>query len=451
MKAAPRLGVLMLAVTALLVALTTGSGAATPFVTTISTDTLTNTASQHHTEVEPDTFAFGATEVAAFQVGRIYNGGAGAIGWATSTDGGATWTNGLLPGLTTATTPSGPYSRATDPSVAYDAADHRWLILSQAMNGTVGAAMVVSSSTDGIHWGNPVVAATKGSNLDKDWIVCDNVSTAFAGHCYVTYDDFGNNDLIYNATSTDGGATWGTPHTTADAIHGIGGQPVVQPNGTVVVPTDNGAESAMFSYRSTDGGQTWSATTPIAHINHHRVHGAIRDSKLPSAEVDGAGTVYLAWEDCRFRVNCRSNDIVVATSGDGLTWSAPTRVPIDDVAGTADHFIPGIAVDPATSGASAHVAVTYYFYPVAACSGAACQLQVGQISSSTSLTGWGTATTLTPTPMHPNWLPKTSQGRMVGDYISTSYVSGRPVAAFALASAPDAAGFHEATAAGSGS
>src|SRR5437763_13548981 len=137
MKAAPRLGVPMIAVTALLLALTTGSGAATPFVTTISTDTLTNTASQHHTEVEPDTFAFGTTEVAAFQVGRIYNGGAGAIGWATSTDGGATWTNGLLPGLTTSAPVPGPYSRATDPAVAYDAAHPRSPTLPPAMNGTL--------------------------------------------------------------------------------------------------------------------------------------------------------------------------------------------------------------------------------------------------------------------------------------------------------------------------
>ena len=32
--------------------------------------------SQHGTEVEPDTFAFGLTIVAAFQVGRFFDGGA---------------------------------------------------------------------------------------------------------------------------------------------------------------------------------------------------------------------------------------------------------------------------------------------------------------------------------------------------------------------------------------
>src|SRR3954454_9546320 len=35
----------------------------------------------HQTEVEPDTFANGSTIVSAFQVGRIYDGGACAIGF----------------------------------------------------------------------------------------------------------------------------------------------------------------------------------------------------------------------------------------------------------------------------------------------------------------------------------------------------------------------------------
>ena len=54
----------------------------------------------HHANVEPDSFSNGSTIVAAYQVGRIYDGGACAIGFATSTNNGATWTSGLLPGIT---------------------------------------------------------------------------------------------------------------------------------------------------------------------------------------------------------------------------------------------------------------------------------------------------------------------------------------------------------------
>src|SRR5436309_12363650 len=45
--------------------------AATVPLTKLSSDPYTNSTSQHATEVEPDTFAFGSTIVTAFQVGRI--------------------------------------------------------------------------------------------------------------------------------------------------------------------------------------------------------------------------------------------------------------------------------------------------------------------------------------------------------------------------------------------
>src|SRR6266498_5058410 len=69
-------------------------------VTQVSTDPFTDAQAQHRTEVEPDTFAFGNTIVSAFQVGRVSGGGASNIGFATSTNGGATWTQGFLPGIT---------------------------------------------------------------------------------------------------------------------------------------------------------------------------------------------------------------------------------------------------------------------------------------------------------------------------------------------------------------
>src|SRR5262245_38586606 len=81
--------------------LTAGPAAANVPVTQVSNDPFTDAQAQHQTEVEPDTFAFGNTIVSAFQVGRVAGGGASSIGWATSTNGGGTWTNGFLPGITT--------------------------------------------------------------------------------------------------------------------------------------------------------------------------------------------------------------------------------------------------------------------------------------------------------------------------------------------------------------
>src|SRR5580700_2296538 len=60
-------------------------------VTQISTDTFTNSTSQHETEVEPASYSFGSTIVSVFQIGRFTDGGASDIGFSTSTNGGVTW------------------------------------------------------------------------------------------------------------------------------------------------------------------------------------------------------------------------------------------------------------------------------------------------------------------------------------------------------------------------
>ena len=75
-----------------------------------------------------------------------------------------------------------------------------------------------------------------------------------------------------------------------------------------------------------------------------------RGTLFPSAEVDRDGKVYVAWEDCPFRAGCSANDIVLSTTSDGLTWSPVSRIPIDPVDSGADHFIPGLAVDPRSGG-----------------------------------------------------------------------------------------------------
>src|SRR4051794_12798173 len=78
-----------------------GSASANVPVTRVSQDPFTNPTSQHATELEPDTFAFGSTVVGAFQVGRFFDGGATGIGFVRSGDGGRSWgARGFLPGMT---------------------------------------------------------------------------------------------------------------------------------------------------------------------------------------------------------------------------------------------------------------------------------------------------------------------------------------------------------------
>jgi hypothetical protein len=123
---------------------------------------------------------------------------------------------------------------------------------------------------------------------------------------------------------------------------------------------------------------------------------------------------------------------------DGLTWTAPTRIPIDPVSSTVDHFIPGIAVDKNTSGNSTHIAVTYYYFPVSNCSTTTCDMTVGFTSSRDGGTSWTPGARIAG-PMKVPWIANTNQGYMVGDYISTSITGdGKAHPVFSLAKPPDA-------------
>jgi hypothetical protein len=407
----------------------------------ISADPFTNSTSQHATEVEADTYSFGSTIVAAVQQGRFLDGGASDAGFATSTDSGATWTSGSLPGTTTFV--GGRFDRVSDPSVAFDARHNVWLIATLPLLAGNGAGVIVSRSTDGGHtWTGPVtVNADPGT--DKDWIACDDTATSpFYGHCYAQWDNNAQGNLIQMSTSTDGGLTWGPARTTPSRQTGIGGQPVVQPNGTVVVPIDNANETSVAAFVSTDGGSTWSNLVTIATIREHTEAAGLRSGPLPSAEIDGAGRVFVAWSDCRFRRGCRENDIVFSTSTNGTTWSAVTRVPIDPRTSAVDHFLPGLGVDRTTAGGGARVGLSYYFYPNTRCSAATCQLDVGFISSANGGATWGAATQLAG-PMSLGWLANTTQGRMVGDYQSTSFAGGTAHPGLVVASAPSGGVFAE--------
>jgi BNR repeat-like domain len=430
--------------------LTAGPARANVPLTQVSADPFTNATSQHATEVEPDTFAHGATVVAAFQVGRFFNGGATDIGFARSGDGGTSWTAGFLPGMTfSAGDPTSPFERVSDASVAFDAAHATWLISSIPLlpSTAVPTVFVNRSTDDGLTWTAPVPLPPPVSNsvdLDKNWTVCDNGGASpFRGHCYTELDNFGDGDRELMSTSTDGGATWSVPAQTAGHDKGLGGQPLVQPDGTVIVPFES-IDGSISAFTSHDGGATWAKAVKVSNVRFHGVAGGLRTSPLPSAEIAGDGTVYVAWEDCRFRAHCASNDIVFAKSADGVSWSAVARIPIDATTSTADHFIPGLAVDPATRGSGTHLALTYYFYPQAAC-GATCRLEVGYISSPDGGAHWGAPTQLAG-PMSLTEIANTSQGPMVGDYISTSFSGSQAVTVFPVGRAqPTASTFDEAT------
>jgi len=438
----------------------------------VSSDPLTNAPTvpsgvHHATEVETDSLSQGSTIVSSFQVGRFAAYGGSATGWATSTDAGQTWQHGLLPGLSSASpSPNAAFVSVANQSVLFDAAHATWLIptvgvvncamqvpTSKSCVGHVATehTLLVNRSSDGLTWGQPVAAVT--SNVDKPWGVCDNSpSSPYFGTCYVAYAQIDDGDRLAVVRTTDGGQTWSAPVTTTSGQLAYNAIPVVRPDGRlVIVATDDmgngGNGSQLLSFVSTDGGVTLSdaATGPTALpvIQYHTPAGGIRGKNKPTVDVDSAGTVYVAWGDCRFRTACAENDIVVATSSDGVSYTPPVRVAEDATTSTVDHFIPGLAVRPGTAGTSAELGVVNYSYPTANCTATTCRLNVLFSSSVDGGAHWST-TQLNPTSMQVGWLAPSTLGPTVGDYESVSYSGGHAVTVFPLASAPVSGVYNEA-------
>ena len=133
--------------------------------------------------------------------------------------------------------------------MVYDAKHGVWLICSLPI-GNSGLNVAVSRSTDGLHWDKPVMVDTSGGD-DKNWITCDNNANSKSyGHCYAEWDT----PEILISTSTDGGLTWGAAKTSADTAFGSGAEPLVQPNGQVVMIY---LGNKMMAFTSTNGGASW--------------------------------------------------------------------------------------------------------------------------------------------------------------------------------------------------
>ena len=421
-----------------------------PALSVVGEDPYINPNTFHRTLVEPDSFSFGSTIVSTFQAGRAHTCGASNLGWSVSSDAGQTWTDGFLPQTTIHATPPGPWIRATDPVVAYDAKHDVWLVEGLAFPkcGT-SPSVFVSRSTDGAQsFGMPVLVRTPKPSqiLDKNWIACDNTPTSpFYGNCYTAWDDEGHHLRLQLSTSTDGGLSWHAATVRQDT-RVIGVQIVVQPDGTVVLITPQCCPTRIDSFISTDGGGSYrghgtdySGPLAIHDVQASRVHGRLTHIIEPpfiSIDIDADGGLYVVWPDCRFRNrgpgDCTQNDILLSSSNNGRHWTKPVRIPIDARNSSVDHFLPAIGVDPTTAAASAHLGLLYHFYPQADCTVATCELSVGFGSSTDAGAAW-TFQQLAG-PFKTTWLPLRRDGYFAGDYVSVSFAGGNAVPVFTAAS-----------------
>ena len=149
----------------------------------------------------------------------------------------------------------------------------------------------------------------------------------------------------------------------------------------------------------------------------------LRFFPLPSADVDPSGRVWVTWHDCRFSSGCAQNSVVVATSTDGRTWTAPTRVTTG-----RDAFLPAIGIHPTTGRVGDRLPRRSRRVESTSSSSSRRRRRADRPSRAPRR--------LSAQTMRPEWMPNTVSGRMLADYLSVHYAGDRPLAVWILASEP---------------
>jgi hypothetical protein len=265
---------------------------------------------------------------------------------------------------------------------------------------------VSASSNGGVSFSDPVPAVQKDATmhlLDKDWMAVDPTT----GQIYVTYTDIDTSGVVCGGglfpvtrtaielvSSTDGGLTWSSPSEITHVCSGVTflGTVVAPPTSSVTgsqiglavdhttvyvayegfgLGTDNLNMREIDIAKSTDNGATFGPFTKVHDVNcagdcnDNVLQGSIRIFELPSLTMgkgSQAGKIFITWNDGDNPivdpfpgvVAYNFADVLLVSSSDSVTWSAPVKVNNNPPSNT-DHFQPA-----ASSDRSGRVAVCFY-------------------------------------------------------------------------------------------
>jgi hypothetical protein len=333
--------------------------------------------------------------VASWQQDRWNNGGSRGLVAGISADGGASWTQVAVRGVSTC---SGHpfYNRASDPWHSFSPNGSLYLMSLSTSTGITAAGfpdsgMLVSKSEDGgFTWSNPItLIADNGPNIlnDKNSLTADPNDSNFA---YAVWDRLvvgaeaarpiqvfqhavGYRGPTWFARTTDGGDSWEP----ARMIFDPGGVNQTLGNLITVLPPSQGGDLLDFfnliynfknakgvrgynvAYiRSTDKGETWSGANIVdkffrAPVRDPETGAPVRTGDInPDVAVDpNNGNIYLAWQDQRF---ANKADIAFTMSTDGGTSWSPT-IKVNGNSGSAQAFTTSVHV-----AADGTVGISFY-------------------------------------------------------------------------------------------
>src|SRR5262245_10874786 len=318
------------------------------------------TGTSQFTQSETAIIAWGSNVVVGFNDSGSNAGGTNKFtGWAYSSDGGNTFTDG-------GTLPTNAIGDAGDPVLARNNTTGRIYFSTLGFNAP-GTIQMFRSDDNGVSWMAPVNATPGGDNEDKQWHTVDNFPGAGNGNVYVVSRRFGVGPGIYFFRSTDHGATFGPTGGTLITAGAQGAYVAVAPDHSIYAFWYAGTTIQMR--RSTDFGLTFGAPITVASGLVGGTNGDLaltglrqgtgtfsgfRSNEFPHAAVNPTnGHIYVTFANNPAGTDKADVFVVMSTDG-GATWGPATRV--NDDATTTDQWQPTIAVTPDGS----RVGVFYY-------------------------------------------------------------------------------------------
>jgi hypothetical protein len=315
----------------------------------------------HTTQSETSIAVNGATVCAGFNDSGAFAATGNFTGFAFSTNGGATWTDGgPLP------TGTGSDNNFGDPSIVYSTRDGAFYF---ATLSDLGLSMWKSTSCTSWTY---VGAIHVGGGDDKEIMAVDNnPASPFFGRLYVAWIDFNfPTSTRFRVTfSNNGGATWSAPVSLPATSSGQGAWPAVAPNGDLFVALmfqsfAPGALQTQAIYRSTDGGLSFLRRTDFATAQlrpenaaststcgRQALNGNIRNLSSPQIAIHRdvaapAGyVIHAVWPyDSDGAGGLDRSNVFYRRSTDGAaTWSVEKK--LNDDGTTRDQWFPAIGVN----------------------------------------------------------------------------------------------------------
>jgi len=267
-----------------------------------------------------------------------------------------------------------------------------------AFSPASGAVAVSRSVDGGLTWASQSWATSFTGSADKPAPAAGN------GNLYLYYQGQG----LQTTVSANNGSSWSTA-TTIDAA-GRNAAPVVDAAGNVNVfyTTSSSLNVARMAVSASIASYQINTVSNIVALQPRPTQ--YRANIYPAAAVSPNGTLYVAWADGRNAGH--GNDILLSSSTNGTSWSAPAVVNSDS--GAADQLMPALTVgsDKAVTVAwldnrDDPANVNYNVYMARSADGKT----------------FGANTRVTSVASNPNNDPQL-QGSMIGDYFAIAASNG---------------------------